>query len=259
MGGPGNTDRGESSSAASGPSSSTGTSGYTLPVGPLISRNLSYVLTLPHLPPLPQIRSLLISSQPQPDIARPPEGTQEQGASQVQLQERIKALTSTQQKREALLELRQALALSVSSAKDELPSSSSTPPLQGGGGEEEDAASWKTLEESLSHRLLLAACYTLSTPPQLHEAKHELEVARASLRAWISPPTSTGASTPAGAGAGAGGAVTTKERRSARMERSRSWSGDLLLALANVVEMQGGSREEVKRLMAWREKALIVK
>ncbi|PWN19559.1 hypothetical protein BCV69DRAFT_300380 [Microstroma glucosiphilum] len=232
---------GEGSSAANGPSSSTNTStstgGYTLPVGPLISRNLSYVLKLPHLPALPQIHSLLIASEP--NIATPPDASQGQTSNQLQLQERIKALTNTQQKREALIELKQALALSVSSAKDELPSSISQQ------GEEDEEASWTSLQEGLEHRLLLAACYALSTPPHLHEAKHELEVARASLRAWISPPTLAGA-----------GGVGMKERRSARMQRSAAWSGDLLLALANVVEMQGGSREEVKRLMGWREKAL---
>lgn len=262
MSGPGN--RGEGSSAATNPSSSTSTtantttttntSGYTLPVGPLISRNLSYVLNLPYLPPLPQIRSLLISSEP--DAAN---GRSE--GSQVRLQDRIAALTSTQEKREALIELKQALALSVSSAKDELPSSTASSSSSSLQGEEEDTASWTTLEESLAHRLLLASCYVLSTPPHLHEAKHELEVARAALRTWVSPPTLSMTGTAAGAGANASavGAATTKERRAARVQRSRAWSGNLLLALANVVEMQGGSREEVRRLMGWREKALNAK
>lgn len=140
--------------------SNTSRSGYALPVSPLITRNLSYVLNPINLPCLPirlLRRECLLSSVPFTT-----EGVDLPIKSADVLEQYIRtSVPFNSQQWKDTIELMQALALVVATPAGENAAASTTATIQ--------------------DRLLLASCYTVLD--QLPKARTVLEVAREEARA----------------------------------------------------------------------------
>ncbi|CAO1638473.1 unnamed protein product [Sympodiomycopsis kandeliae] len=193
--------------------SSPPSSSYKLPVAPLITRNLDYVMNPQNLPylPLKFLREeCLTSSIPFPidyaaqDIQLLPIVSAEDLHARIRKTIPIQSLQW-----EHTTQLMQALALVVASPADQTASSA-----------ENESVS------NAQHRLLLASCYVALD--QLHKARTVLEVAREVIRpAKKSQQTATDAQT------------------------SKTVARQVLVALSNVAALQGNQDTDAKRFLKW--------
>lgn len=188
---------------------------YKLPVAPLISRNLSYVLNPQNLPDLPLAflrndcltRSLPFSSGDEGSVELLPIRSAEE------LQDTIRRQIPLESPQwDATVELMQALALVVASP-----------------AEKESSTASGVNSDNIRDRILLAACY--AALHQLPKARSVLEAAREESRAqW------------------------TRDRKANNAQQA-SLSTDntrpLLLALANVAALQRNQDADAKRFLRW--------